>query len=416
MRPLPHRVFHPSQAEDAFRQLAAANHIGKLVLALDEPEVPITTADPEPGLPGATGTWLITGGFGGVGLAMADELANAGVDSLVLLGRSGASTEHAKARVEALRDRGVRVFPAAVDITARTELSQLLIRIARDLPPLRGVLHCAMVLDDVLLTELDAERLSKVLAPKMLGAWHLHELTAHLPLESFVLFSSATSMIGNVGQANYGAANAFLDQLAEARRAQGLPALAINWGAVSDAGYVSRHDDIGRHVATTGMRGFTAAQAFRAMARLHTASLAQVGVLPMDWPRFFRHHGLDPATQPRYEHLAGAGFDRSETGGDPASGGSLAQRVRAHDSQSRDMVLRAGLKTRVAGVLGLPLDDLDEDMPLMNYLDSLLAVEISAWIERELGTKVTIMELMKGPSISQLATQMSSQLDKAIAG
>ena len=415
LRPLPHRVFHPSQAEDAFRQLAAANHIGKLVLALDEPEVPIT-ADPEPGLPGATGTWLITGGFGGVGLAMADELANAGVDSLVLLGRSGASTEHAKARVKALRDRGVRVFPAAVDITARTELSQLLIRIARDLPPLRGVLHCAMVLDDVLLTELDAERLSKVLAPKMLGAWHLHELTAHLPLESFVLFSSATSMIGNVGQANYGAANAFLDQLAEARRAQGLPALAINWGAVSDAGYVSRHDDIGRHVATTGMRGFTAAQAFRAMARLHTASLAQVGVLPMDWPRFFRHHGLDPATQPRYEHLAGAGFDRSETGGDPASGGSLAQRVRAHDSQSRDMVLRAGLKTRVAGVLGLPLDDLDEDMPLMNYLDSLLAVEISAWIERELGTKVTIMELMKGPSISQLATQMSSQLDKATAG
>ncbi|MGO4614967.1 SDR family NAD(P)-dependent oxidoreductase [Nocardia sp. 2YAB30] len=406
LRPLPYRVFHPAQTEAAFRHLAAARHIGKLVLAMDEGGVPVVRA---PAPPTTDGTWLITGGLGGVGLAMADRLADAGVRHLVLIGRSGVSTEVAAARVTDLRLRGVQVVAEAVDVSSRTAMAALLTRIEGELPPLRGVLHCAMVLDDASLTYLDRDRMTKVLAPKAFGAWYLHELTAHLPLDAFVLFSSATSMVGNRGQANYAVANAFLDHLAHVRRAAGQPALTVNWGAISDVGYVSRHDDIGRLVSTTGMRSFTSAQSFEALRTLWGGPRAQVGVLPMDWPQFFRQHNIEPDTQPRYEHLVTAGTQQADAGG---SGTPLRQQLRTRSRAARGELVATALRVRLAGVLGIPLNSLDENMPLMDYLDSLLAVEISAWLERELGIKVTIMELMKGPSVVQLTDQILTQPDE----
>ncbi|OMC10571.1 type I polyketide synthase [Mycobacterium sp. SP-6446] len=405
LHPLPYRVFHPAEAESAFRHMAAARHVGKLVLAIAEREFPLVNA-PEP--PSMTGTWLITGGLGGVGLAMAEHLADGGVRHLVLVGRSGASDEGAGAKVAELRLRGARVEVVAADISSRDSVAALLDSIERELPPLRGVLHCAMVLDDALLTDLDRTRMTKVLAPKAFGAWHLHELTAHLPLEAFVLFSSATSMVGNRGQANYAIANAFLDHLAQARAAQSLPVLTVNWGAVSDVGYVARHDDVGRIVATTGMRTFSSAEAFDAMMTLLRSGLPQVGVLPMDWPQFFRHYGLKPQTTPRYEHLSAPG----EGGEVVDSGSSLRQQLRIQPAEARGELVTSALKSRLAAVLGIPLDALDPHMPLMDYLDSLLAVEIGSWLEREFGTKVTIMELMKGPSALQLSAQVLAQLDQ----
>jgi NADPH:quinone reductase-like Zn-dependent oxidoreductase/NAD(P)-dependent dehydrogenase (short-subunit alcohol dehydrogenase family) len=406
LRPLPHRVFHPSQTEAAFRHLAAARHVGKLVVAMDEREIPVVRA-PEP--PAAEGTWLITGGLGGVGLVMADRLAGFGVRSLVLVGRSGVSDVQTAAKLADLRLHGVRVLAAAVDVGSRSAVAALLARIEREMPPLRGVLHCAMVMDDALFTDLNRDRITTVLAPKALGAWHLHELTAHLPLEAFVLFSSATSMVGNRGQANYAVANAFLDHLAQARLARGQRALAVNWGAISDVGYVARHDDISRTVAATGMRAFSSAQAFEALTTLWSAHQPQVGVLPMDWPQFFRHHGLEPDTQPRYQHAFAAGMEQTDTYN---PGSPLRQQLRTQTPDARSALVSTALKVRLAGVLGIPLDALDDDMPLMDYLDSLLSVEISSWLERELGTKVTIMELMKGPSVVQLSARVLAQLDQ----
>ncbi|MGW1738581.1 type I polyketide synthase [Nocardia sp. NPDC001965] len=405
LRPLPYRVFRPAQTEAAFRQLAAARHVGKVVLAMDERQVAVVRP---PHTPSFGGTWLVTGGLGGFGLAMAEALAESGVRSLVLLGRSGIGGGEQAARVDSLRERGVRVTVEAADVSSRTELAAVLDRIADPVPPLRGVLHCAMVLDDALLADLDADRVRTVLAAKAFGARHLDELTADLPLEAFVLFSSATSMVGNRGQGNYAVANAFLDQLAHTRRARGQVALSVNWGAISDAGYVARHDDIGRFVAATGMRGFTAAAAYRALTTLWTGTAAQVGVLPMDWPQFFGHHGITPETHPRYERLAA----RAHGAVSAAAGGSLRQQLDACAAGAHAELLSGALKTRLAAVLGIPLDTLDENMPLMDYLDSLLAVEISAWLERELATKVTIMELMKGPSVLQLSDLVLERLER----
>ncbi|WP_433713389.1 SDR family NAD(P)-dependent oxidoreductase [Nocardia sp. CA-084685] len=404
LRPLPYRLYHPAQTEAAFRHLAAARHIGKVVMTMNERDVEVVLPARPPAL---DGTWLITGGLGGFGLAMAESLAESGVRSLVLLGRSGVADDERATRVQALRQRGVRVLAEAVDVSSREQLAAVLDRIEADGPPLRGVLHCAMVLDDALLVDMDPERVRKVLAGKAFGAMYLDELTAHLPLEAFVLFSSATSMVGNRGQANYAVANAVLDHLAHARRARGQVALAVNWGAISDAGYVARHDDIGRFVAATGMRGFSAAAAYRALTRLWSGRIAQVGVLPMDWPEFFGHHGITPETHPRYEQVSGQSVTAVGT-----AAGSLRQRLEAPGGADRGELVTTALKGRLAAVLGIPLETLDENMPLMDYLDSLLAVEISAWLERELGTKVTIMELMKGPSVLELSDLVLGRLDK----
>ncbi|MGE2817967.1 SDR family NAD(P)-dependent oxidoreductase [Mycobacterium heidelbergense] len=405
LHPLPYRVFHPSQTKAAFRHMAAARHVGKLVLAIAEREFSVVRA-PEP--PSVQGTWLITGGLGGLGLAMAEHLVDAGVRHLVLVGRSGVADEQVAAKLADLRQRGAHIDVEAADISARAAVAALLHRIELELPPLRGVIHCAMVLDDAPLTELDRTRLIKVLAPKAFGAWHLHELTAHLPLEAFVMFSSATSMVGNRGQANYAIANAFLDHLAQARAARRQRVLTVNWGAVSDVGYVARHDDVGRIVAMTGMGAFSSTQAFDAMTALWGTGLPQVGVLPMDWPQFFRHHGLEPHAQPRYEHIFAHGLEPVDA---VDTGSPLRQQLHTQPPQARRELVTTALKTRLATVLGIPLETLDVEMPLMDYLDSLLAVEIGSWLERELGAKVTIMELMKGPSTEQLSAQVLAQLD-----
>lgn len=404
--PVPYRAFHPSQTTAAFRHLAAARHIGKLVLAMAEREFPVVQPPASPSIPG---TWLIAGGLGGVGLAMAEHLADVGVRHLVLVGRSGVPDADSAAKVEHLRLRGVHVEVEAADISLRASVAALLERIERELPPLRGVLHCAMVLDDALLIDLDRPRITKVLAPKAFGAWHLHELTAHLPLDAFVLFSSAASMIGNRGQANYAMANAFLDHLAQARAARGQRVLCVNWGAISDVGYVARHDDVGRIVAMTGMRSFTSAQAFDALTSLWSTRLPQVGVLPMDWPQFFRRHGTQAHTQPRYEHVVDPA---SGTAAAAESAGSLGQRLGRQPPEARGELVIAALKARLAAVLGIPRDELDVDMPLTDYLDSLVAVEIGSWLEGEFGIKVAVMELMRGPSATELSAQVLTQMEQ----
>ncbi|WP_437932302.1 SDR family NAD(P)-dependent oxidoreductase [Sorangium sp. So ce291] len=409
LSPLPHRAIHPSQAEAAFRHMAQARHTGKLVLAMDEREVKVVPErEPSPG--SLQGTWLIAGGLGGVGLAMAGSLASAGARHLVLLGRSGIKSEEHRQQIEALRARGVDVRVEAVDVTSRAALKALLERAERELPPIQGVLHCAMVLDDMPLVRLDEEAMMKVVRPKVLGAWHLHELTAHLPLQAFVLFSSATSVVGNRGQCSYAVANTFLDHLAHARRARGLKALSVNWGAISDVGYVARHEGVGRRVAAAGMRGFTSAEAFQALRALLGGSAPQVGVLPMDWEQFFQQRGADAATRARYGAVLAGAPEQGGAADAAASQGSLAQQLRRREGPRQREFLKAHLRARICAVLGIPSASFDDTMPLIDYLDSLLAVEISAWMERELNVKVTIMELMKGPSLDQLTDHLRAQI------
>src|SRR5262249_53329512 len=160
--------------------------------------------------------------------------------------------------------------------------------IAGSMPPLRGVFHAAMVLDDCMIDALNRQRLERVLRPKVSGAWNLHRRTLGLPLEHFVLFSSMSSVIGTRGQANYCAANAFLDVLSRHRRALGLPGLAINWGFLGQVGYVAGNDKIIGVFEAGGLQEFTPQQALALLGHCLDGALPTVGVLRANWNKVGR--------------------------------------------------------------------------------------------------------------------------------
>ena len=171
--------------------------------------------------------------------------------------------------MERLRARGAQVVVEACDLADRDAVQKVIRRIGEDLPPLRGVLHTAMVLDDGLLNNLSSERFDRVLRPKVEGAWNLHQATRDLELDFFVLYSSATTTVGNPGQANYVAANAYLESLARQRRAEGLPGLAVAWGAIGDAGYLARHAEVSESLARRlGRQSLSAREALQGLEQI----------------------------------------------------------------------------------------------------------------------------------------------------
>jgi NADPH:quinone reductase-like Zn-dependent oxidoreductase/short-subunit dehydrogenase/acyl carrier protein len=410
LRPLPRRVLHAEQASAALRQMTRAGHIGKLTLAMREAPVAVVRRPEEAPEEAPRGTWLLAGGLGGFGLQMAEDLARRGVRHLVLLGRSVEEAQRERAaRIE--QETGARVVAAAVDISDRGELERLLGRIG-DMPPLKGVVHCAMVLDDRVLTSLTEEALRNVVRPKLLGALHLHALTAGMDLDAFVLFSSMTSMMGNQGQGNYAVANTFLDALAHHRRARGLPVTCVNWGVIADAGYVARHEGLKEKLAAIGAHGIDTGEAVELLLGLTRGSHAQLGAFRIDWRRYAQaalHEGAK--RHPRYEELMVA-----EAAGGAASGPEetavLAQ-LNKHEKGERAGFLEERLRKRVALVLGLSADKLDLGRPLTEYLDSLLVVEVVSWMEKEFGVRYTLMDIMRGPSVTQLAADILGRLEAA---
>ena len=183
----------------------------------------------------ADSTYLITGGMGGLGLKTAEWMVRKGARHLVLLGRSKPSSL-AMSIVEKMRHEGIDIFIAQADVSDAAQLKKVFDKIETGMPVLRGVIHEAGILDDGAILNLNAERMKKVMAPKIDGTWNLHNATLNLPLDFFVLFSSAVSVLGSPGQANYAAASSYLDAMSHYRRNLGLPAISINWGPWAEVG------------------------------------------------------------------------------------------------------------------------------------------------------------------------------------
>src|SRR5262249_53551549 len=202
------------------------------------------------------------------------------------MGRSGVSSREAETALEAMEQAGAEVVVARADVSDERQLADVLDNIHKFMSPLRGVIHAAMALDDGLLLQLDEERFKKVMAPKALGAWNLHTQTLNCPLDFFALFSSVTSLIGNPGQGNYCAANAFLDALAHYRRARNLPALTINWGAIGEVGYLARNREVGAHLEMHGLALLSMRQATAMLEHLLQRNPVQAGAINIDWRKW----------------------------------------------------------------------------------------------------------------------------------
>ncbi|MBL8164704.1 MAG: SDR family NAD(P)-dependent oxidoreductase, partial [Anaerolineae bacterium] len=283
LNPLPHQVFPASQVSDAFRYMAQARHIGKIIVT--QPR------DAWDGTVYPDATYLITGGLRGLGLLVAQWLVERGARHLALVGRSVPS-ESAIETLRELENQGAEIGIFQGDVGQHADVTRVLSTITAHMPPLRGVIHSAGVLDDGLLLHQDWERFAYVMGPKVNGAWYLHAETLGQPLDFFVMFSSVASLLGSSGQGNHAAANAFMDALAYHRQASGLPALSINWGAWSEIGAAAERNVAGR-ASEQGMGTISPADGLTILDRLMRGDAPQIGVTPMDWPKFLRAFGDD---------------------------------------------------------------------------------------------------------------------------
>lgn len=266
----PHAVYRMAESAAALRAVWRRDHPGRVVVRTTEAE---TTDDARIV---ADGSYLVTGGFGGLGAVAARRLVAAGARHLVLVGRRGPDEQGARL-VESLRAAGARVVVRQVDVSDRAALARLLHEFgALGLPPLRGVVHCAGVLDDGMITQQSWARFRTVLGPKYTAARHLDELTRGMSLDLFVLYSSVAGILGTPGQANYAAANAALDALARRRHAEGLPASSIAWGPFADIGMTAGRPDITARLERRGLPPLREADAVAVLDRLF-ASPAPAG-------------------------------------------------------------------------------------------------------------------------------------------
>jgi NADPH:quinone reductase-like Zn-dependent oxidoreductase/lauroyl/myristoyl acyltransferase/NADP-dependent 3-hydroxy acid dehydrogenase YdfG len=409
LRPAPLRAFPMSKAPEAFREMAQARHIGKIVLSRESDRVlPVPVETPMRFK--ADASYLITGGLSGFGLAVAEWMLRSGARHLVLVGRTGAASDAAQQAVTRLRDLGGEVLALAADVASAADVERVFATIAGQLPPLRGIVHSAMIIDDSTLLQQSRERFQRVMAPKVSGAWNLHTHTTNLELDFFVLFSSVSAVIGNAGQSSYAAANCFLDALAHHRRAQGLPALVVDWGMLSDVGYVSRTDGLAAALHHHGLSGFSAAEATTILGRLLQTCAVQVGAFRFRWQKGAESlSGL--ATSPRFAEL----FSSSSSTGTGDTPGTI-EAILALPPGDRLAALTALLAEAVAHVLRTSAARLDVHRPLTELgLDSLMSVELTNRLEATCKVPLAPGTIGSGVSVAKLAGSLLGILTGAPA-
>jgi NADP-dependent 3-hydroxy acid dehydrogenase YdfG/acyl carrier protein len=345
----------------------------------------------------ADATYLITGGLGGLGLRMARWLADQGARSLVLLGRSAPSTQAGDAIAE-IRALGVTVEVHTANVARRSELAAILDGVTASMPPLRGIIHAAGVLDDGVLVQQTWDRFMTVLAPKVHGAWNLHELTSGVALDFFVLCSSVASVFGAPGQGAYAAGNAFLDALAAHRRTSGRVGLSINWGVWAEVGMATRVEEQGRRRVLTAIRPMSPEACLACLERAFSFPDAQVIVADADWTAWT---GPVPSVLASVVRPLAAGPQRSEAQGTL----DIVRHLESAPEASRRGLVVGFIRQEARRVLGLgDAHPIDERQPLLKLgLDSLMAVELRNRLAAALGRPLPATLVFDYPSPSVLA-------------
>jgi short-subunit dehydrogenase/acyl carrier protein len=353
------------------------------------------------------GTVLITGGLTGLGALAAKHLAKAhGARRLLLAGRRGPDTPGADELLAELAGLGCDASAVACDASDRDQVERLLAGIPAE-HPLAAVVHCAGVLDDGTLTALDRARLDSVIAPKADSAWHLHELTAQIPLEAFVLYSSAAAVIGSPGQANYAAANSFLEALAAHRRAQGLVATSVAWG-IWEAGMAAEMDDAGRARANRGgVIPIETERGHEILDRVLAEGPASAVAVPIQRSALRRLAGAD-MLPPLLAKLAPAARRRSSV-----RAGSLARRVASTPPEEREEMILNEVREQVADVLGhSSVEAIDSAANFTDLgFDSLGAVELRNQLAENSGLQLEATLVFDHPSSEAVARYLLAKLD-----
>ncbi len=343
-------------------------------------------------------TYLITGGLGGLGLVIAQWLVQQGVKHLVLVGRTGA-TASAKQTLEQLEKAGAQVIVKQADVSQREEIAAVITEIDASLPPLRGIIHAVGVLDDGMIEHLSWERFHRVLEPKITGAWHLHQLTQHQPLDHFVLFSSAAALLGNSGQSNHVAANTSLDALAYHRRTMGLPGLSINWGPWAEVG-AAAHPQNSQQWEMKGMTKFTPSQGLQVWEEVLNRDLTQIGAVAIDWSKF-----LSQGATPFFAQVMPVQEQVESKSGD------FLQQLQQVSPQKQRSLLVDYICKQITSVLGLNATAIDVNQGFFDMgMDSLTSIEFRNRLQTNLQCTLPSTLAFKYPTVETLVTYLMEEL------
>jgi acyl transferase domain-containing protein/NADPH:quinone reductase-like Zn-dependent oxidoreductase/NAD(P)-dependent dehydrogenase (short-subunit alcohol dehydrogenase family)/SAM-dependent methyltransferase len=368
LKPPPISVFAFEDGPNAFRYMAQARHIGKVVLTQD-------AEARRPGMLDQGGTYLVTGGLRGLGLLTAEWLVQRGARHLLLIGRNPTSA-HTAETLRRLEAAGVEIRTMQGDVSIEQDIRSIFDEAQRTMPPLRGVIHAAGTLADGVLLQQDWARFREVMASKIAGAWHLHNLTKELPLDFFVLFSSIAAILGAAGQANHAAANSFMDALAHHRRRLGLPASSINWGVWSEVGAAAERNVDVRALAQ-GMGAFSPQQGLQVLEYLLAHSPTQIAVMVVNWSKFLSKDKSD-----RRRHFFSAVVEgtalQTEVVQSHHDNIDFRLQLEQTSPKKRHSLLLEYVREQAIKVLSLdPTQPIDPKLPLTSLgLDSLMAVEL----------------------------------------
>ncbi len=346
-----------------------------------------------------TGNYLITGGLGALGLQLANWLVKQGAKYLILISRH--VTTDAQIAVAQLIDRGAHITLVTADVTDQIALNQALAAVLPTLPPIRGVVHAAGVLRDSLLIQQQWSDFAEGLAAKTLGAWHLHRLFEKTPLDFFVLFSSAASLLGNQGQGSYAAANAFLDGLAHYRRGRGLVATSINWSLWQQTGMAR---DVENNFVKQGFKPIIPEQGWAILQRILANDVTQISMIQCNWSVYLTQFSqqqqlLNQLITPVAQSV---------------NSDFLVQLQKTVISGQKSLLTDFVYQT-AQRLLGMSTTVLDIDKPLMEQgVDSLLAVEMRNRLSKEIAMPLPVGLLFNYPSIVEIVDYLATDVLKIV--
>ncbi|KAH8652219.1 putative polyketide synthase [Xylariales sp. PMI_506] len=409
--PSPITTFPISEVETALKSLQTSSKAhGKLVVV---PHATDLVKAPPPKKPlqllKADATYILIGGTGGLGRSMSRWMLGRGARNLVLVSRSGSATGAVKQLIDEAAEVGANIVVRRCDVANPADVEDLVNHGLEGMPPVRGLVHGAMVLHDVLFEKMTFDQYTAVIESKVQGAWNFHHALANAPLDFFVAISSAAGAVGNRGQAAYAAANCFLNAFVQYRLANGLPASSMDLTAVSDAGYLAADAEKAAEVAKN-LGSDTICEA-EVLALLGSAISGRMGETCNN--HTITGMRITPTMQPfwtpdaKFKHLREAA--EAAAAADAAAGGTKAiswnaAAKAAKSLEEAEQVVCDGLVEKCAAVMMMEAEDLDVTRAMSHYpLDSLVAIEIRNFITREFEATLQVLELLSAGSIQSLA-------------
>ncbi|KAI0817435.1 hypothetical protein GGR55DRAFT_685082 [Xylaria sp. FL0064] len=424
--PQPVAVYTRADFETAIRYLQTGHHMGKAVIDWESEAEVTVVAKPEKAYqfdPNAS--YLIVGGFGGLGRSLASWFARRGAKYLILLSRSGPTTESSKEWVSELANRHVQVAAPKCDISDIVSLKKVLDEIADTMPPIKGCIQGSMVLSDRLFQNMSYEEWQAVLRPKIQGTWNLHNLLPH-KMDFFVLLSSLSGMIGWEGQSQYDAASTFLDAFARYRWHLGERCTSIDIGFVMGVGYAAEHGDISKKWSDNGGQvlheedlhrvvGWACDPAHQPSSPWLTQIITGAGASSKTAEEIEDRSRFAHLKRPIFRHVLrrNARIDNNASRGGSKEMIDYGALLRSAESlEEASGIIAAALARRLSKALSVPLEDVDTSRPAYSYgVDSLVAAELRFWFTNETKANISVFDILANESIEQLGLRAAKKSD-----